>query len=446
MANNIKNEIIVHIGMHKTGSSSIQESLYEGIESDTMRYLDLDTANHSGRIFSLFSREKISYAHKRRGSSANQIKNFNLQTRTMLLDSINNCDHSIMIMSGEGITLLEESDLISFRDFFCQYFKKITIVGYVRTARSFAQSAFQQRVKGGLDNFNLENLYPKYRNRFEKFDIVFGRENVKLWKFDPKSFPEGNVVLDFCNRLGITIKAKETIRVNESLSREALSLLYIYRKYGPDYGVGVNVISENDNIVNALKDIGNTKIKFSPSLMAPVIEKNKKDILWMEERLGEVLAESIELSIEDIRSEEDLLKVDEASFQKLSALLGYHTLPKGETPIRPQEVSDLIQALRMKLAGKIIKNSIEGDDEMKLIELAQKVQKENEEQLGKMNEKIIAMIIREAFEQINIEIKKTDDGKINIPRLGKFIVRMTEKEEEGKSVMIKRIIFKPIMD
>ncbi len=83
---------------------------------------------------------------------------------------------------------------------------------------------------------------------------------------------------------------------------------------------------------------------------------------------------------------------------------------------------------------------------MKLIELAQKIKKENEEQLGKMNEKIIAIIIREAFEQINIEIKKTDDGRINIPRLGKFIVRMIEKEEEGKSVMIKRIIFKPIMD
>jgi hypothetical protein len=71
---------------------------------------------------------------------------------------------------------------------------------------------------------------------FEKFDDVLGRENVRLWKFDPPSFPNGCVVQDFCTRLGIALPRERVIRVNASISREAVQLLYTYRKLGRNFG------------------------------------------------------------------------------------------------------------------------------------------------------------------------------------------------------------------
>lgn len=441
-------ECIVHIGMHKTGSSSIQHSLYRMTESETFCYFDLESPNHSGRIFSMFSKTKMSHAHKKLNRTENDIVNFNLETKNMLISNIKKCNKDVMIISGEAISILSKNELEDFRDFLYQYFQKITIVGYVRTVKSYIESSFQQIVKGGVGHFIVANLYPDYRDRFEKFDLVFGPENVKLWKFDPKSFPNGNVVMDFCNRLKITIKSEQTVRVNESISKEALSLLYIYRKYGAGYGIGTNVIRENNMLITSLKDIGKTKIKFSPSLIKPLIENNQEDFLWMEKRLGEKLTENMSLGVDDIMNEEDLLRVDKESFQVLSDMIKDNSFPKDTRKYGVKEVADLIQALRMKLSKNTINNNTKGNDEMKLklIELAQKVQKENTEQLGKMNEKKIAMIIRKTLEQIKKEIVNTDGEKIIIQGFGNFSIRMIEKEEDGKKVMHKRMIFRPAKD
>ena len=53
-------EAIVHIGMHKTGSSSIQAA-YSGDQLGNVVYLDLPSANHSGFLFALLSK----YPHRR---------------------------------------------------------------------------------------------------------------------------------------------------------------------------------------------------------------------------------------------------------------------------------------------------------------------------------------------------------------------------------------------
>src|SRR4029079_5237682 len=115
------------------------------------------------------------------------------------------------------------------REFFDERCDKLSIVGYVRPPAGFVTSAFQERVKGGsLRRFDVASGYRNYQNCFGKFDAVFGRERVHLWKFDPPSFPDGCAVRDFCARLGIALPARRIRRLNESLSREMVSLLYIF--------------------------------------------------------------------------------------------------------------------------------------------------------------------------------------------------------------------------
>ena len=77
------------------------------------------------------------------------------------------------------------------------------------------------------------------------------------------------------------------------------------------------------------------------------------------------------------------------------------------------------------------------------LELAKQIQQENPETLGKMNEKKIAKIIREAFIQVKNEIENTEDDSVHFPMLGNFRVRMIEREKEGEMTTIRRVVFRP---
>ena len=76
-------------------------------------------------------------------------------------------------------------------------------------------------------------------------------------------------------------------------------------------------------------------------------------------------------------------------------------------------------------------------------ELAKQIQQENPETLGKINEKKIGKIIREAFIQVKNEIENTDNDRVQIPMFGNFRVHMVEQEKEGEIITVRRVVFRP---
>jgi len=342
--------VIVHIGMHKTGSSALQKALYDGLANPVFFYSRI-SKNHSTPICSLFSDSPENYSeNRRRGRNLDQIGDINKEMLARLRDELAEHASKKFIFSGEGITSLKKSSLVNFRRFLVDLFEEIIVVAYVRPPRSFIQSSFQQQLKGGMAKLTIESKYPHYRRIFNKFDHVFGREQVRLWKFDPSGFPGGDVVLDFCQRLDIQIDAASTSRVNESLPKQAAQLLYLYRRFGNGTVVGKNAVRENRLLVETLRGIGKEKLRFSPGLIGPILDAHREDIDWMEARLGASLAEDLSDSDGDIRREEDLLEVDPASVAALIDLIGDDHLPAGIRGETPEEVARLVGILREKLA------------------------------------------------------------------------------------------------
>jgi hypothetical protein len=299
---------------------------------------------------------------------------------------------------------------------------------------------FQQLVKGKMKQFYIERCYPNYRLKFEKFDKVFSYKNVKLWKFDVKNFSHTNVVIDFSVRLRLGLKKEQTIRVNESLSREALSLVYMYKKYGTAYGTGKGVISENKNLIENIRKIGKTKVKFSPSLIQPILDKNRSDILWMENRLGDTLDENLESTIHDIQSENDLLTVDIYIVRELVTLLNGKISDKNYSN-NPKDIAILIEELRNNLKEK---NSHSYQDKVLLKELVQKVKKSQVNILATMNDDRLSFIVEEVLKQVEIEIGKSKEGYVYIPILGRFDIKQLQKKLEDKIVWRKRILFRTV--
>ena len=343
---------IIHIGMHKTGSTSIQASL-QGFSDDRFLYANLgNVPNHSLAIHSLFAAHPARHRmHRKRDAAAMQA--YLTGMRTDLERAIAAAQNRTLLLSGEGISGLSPPDLVRLHDYFRARFDELVIVGYARPPAAFMGSAFQERIKGGSTKLDLEQIYRAYETRFVKFDDIFGREHVHLWKFEPRAFPGNCVVRDLCKRLDISLPLERIVRRNESLSRQAVALLYIYRKLGQEYGSGNMEGGESQHLGNLLSKIGKDKFRFSPDVVRPILDKNRADIERMETRLGESLHEELgEHQPGDVRDESDLLKVDPELVSKLLALLGKRA-PAGVTGETPEQVAELIHALRgRRVAGR----------------------------------------------------------------------------------------------
>ena len=347
----MKERCIIHIGMNKTGSSSIQNALAISIEDEDFKYTQLRSPNHSASIASLFMQNPEAYhTHVKRGFTEDQVKDFNTKTLYMLEKSFTTSLSQNHIISGEDISKLKETELLTFKFYLERFFREIIIVAYYRLPHAFIQSAFQQRVKGGLNHFHIQNMYPKYKQIFEKFDNVFSKENVKLWKYDISLFPNHDVVSDFSNRLKIRINYEKPIKMNKALSLEGLSLLYCYHKFGNGYGVGKRVIKENDLLIEYLNKLGNTKFEFSYALTEPIVNLNIKDIQWLEKRLGQDLQEVMFFKGKSISKEVELISIAQSLNNQLNSLCLKHNIHIDETINTPEYIASKIHLLRVELS------------------------------------------------------------------------------------------------
>ena len=275
-------KIILHIGMHKTGTSSIQHAL-QGMEDENFKYADFHHPNHSGPFYTAFSDEPAKYhSHRNLGRTlkeVNEIKNKHLNN---IENNIVNCKSKTLIFSGEDLSGLSYSGVERVHDFFGKYCDNFEIVAYVRDPVSFSLSAFQQVVKGGLKNYKYVD--PKYRFRFEKYIEIFGRDNIKFRLFDRENFPNKSVVSDFFNLVGLDFSKKKDVYINESLPLEVVKLLLIFNASGTASIGHIKLRTARDRFINWLKEGFNTPFVIPYSIDSDQLDHS--DISWMESVSG----------------------------------------------------------------------------------------------------------------------------------------------------------------
>lgn len=332
--------IIVHFGMPKTGSSSIQYSLFKNRSNLNLSYPALGTRNHQIILNQAFSRQKKDA----------QIK----LAKQLAVNFEKNCD---TLLSGETIFNLSFDELKEFYFFLSNYAEKIIAVGYIRSPKSFMESAFQQSLKSALINnkkrekFNFHKAFPNYKSKFEKFDEIFGKENVYFWKFSPSDFPNNCVVTHFCQQLNINVDRNSIVRFNDALSLEAISLLYAYLRYGKDLGLKNFGKKEGRFFLNLLAQYpSEKKLRFASKLVLPVFSRQNHHIDWMEKRMGVSLSE--DLSKDDkyaICSESDLLIFSAETKKWLAEKLGENYIAQCNQQISSQEIADWMNILHLKI-------------------------------------------------------------------------------------------------
>lgn len=451
---------ILHFGMQKTGSTSIQSTLYSAELGPEFGYIHFGQPNSSMYLGTAFleSPEKF-YANRRRGLPPGEVQrrrdDYRRALHQQLREAGNRTSDRAMILSSEDLPNMSEQVLAEMRDFIAQVSPDIRPVGYIRAPKSYIESSLQERIKHGRSRFDLDAIFPKYRERFEKFDHVFGKENVSFWPFAPRTFTAGDVVLDFCRRIGLPLAAADVRRVNEGLTLPAVRLLYAYRVFGRSYGAGQEAVKANALLLNALQALPGEKLRLSDSLINPLLNKYRSDVAWMEERLGCSLAESADDKPGAITCEKDLLNFDDQSLDWLAGRLAMFDHARRVSFSTPEEVADGMAALVDQL---MLNNAVGAGQErqsysnmlthvgvinMKVKELAKRAKADAGAELAGVSDAKAAKLLRAAFNCLREDLTQLDAGTLRVVGLGTYRAKRNDVLEDATGQSIKRFVFVP---
>ncbi len=338
---------VIHAGMPKTGSSSIQQT-FSAREVPGWYYPALTpTGNHSRAWLTMFEDDpETAPVHRVAALTADDLD----RRRTRWVAELERelaVGGRHLLMSAERISKTSAVAAERGRDWLARWFTDITVVAYVRPPVAFMASAFQQSVRGlGVDRIGAPGFWPAYRDRFEKLDACFGRDHVLLRPFDADVLHGHDVVLDLAHELGVAMSPDQVVRANDSLSLEAVALLFTQRKWGTGYAGGfIGAPRMNNDFVDALRPIGSSRLAFSRELVAPWLVAHRHDVEWIEDRLGRALLDEPSASGRLVSSELDLLDIALENADALAALVGDQA--SSASDVRTRVLEDL-ETLRLR--------------------------------------------------------------------------------------------------
>lgn len=295
--------IILHLGTHKTGSTSIQQTLWRA-RSDGIGLPRGVKANQSDLARLLFDegdRLEQFRATRMGDADAATLQTARQTARARLVRDLERCRAPVFVFSAEDMTAPDfpEDAMARAAAFFGGISDRVEAVAYVRPPLAFMTSAYLQRLRelkpAALD-FAPETLWPNYRDRFEKLDTVFGREAVTLRAFDRATLEGGDVVRDFLGLVDPALaQTIPVIRSNDALSLPALALLYarLAVEAGEDAGFSPEEKARLRGLVaRRLRPLAGPRLVIDPGVLEPVRDARSDDLAWMEARLGRALPDA----------------------------------------------------------------------------------------------------------------------------------------------------------
>lgn len=227
---------VIHIGTHKTGTTTIQKTLFSvrsKLLSDAQILYPSIHSNQSVHLGTIFL-DKPPQALKRRGldtTDESSVARLQERFRSSLEADLAAPNWNTLVISGELLCRFDPKAVARLIEWLSEYVSKIIVVAFVRHPVDWARSAVQQRLKGGATlDYLYENMpVPEWREEFSPWLDAVGLESFRLVSHNEARENEG-IVAAFCEAAGLPY---ETIRslapplpaANESMSLEAALLL-----------------------------------------------------------------------------------------------------------------------------------------------------------------------------------------------------------------------------
>lgn len=296
MPTRVRDRLILHAGMHKTGSTSLQNALSSGA-GENVHVMRLGQPNHSAPCIALFAENpEQHFSFRRQGLGVDDLATKRQDLETRVRRQLRNRPEDTFVLSAEWLSTASEAALNRLKDRFCPHFKTTTVYAYIRPPADFMRSSLQQNIKTGAQKFSMH--WPNYRERFERLDRVFGQENVALRPYLPAAMERGDIVQDFAKWSNIAISNDVAARRNSSMSAPALALIACYRRNSKTPVKSPESRKRDRQIFAELIALDGPKFALCPQVVSQEIAAHGDDLAWIEARLGWALSPAAEIAVE----------------------------------------------------------------------------------------------------------------------------------------------------
>lgn len=303
--------LLLHAGMPKTGTTSIQNACHATRDEILRREGILYPAfgpNHTNPICTLFMNNPAQHISNRMANrtSDQAIAEIRARYRDSLVADLERDDWDRVLVSAEGIANLSQEELGNIRDFFAQYVDAFDVIYYVREPISYAASVMQQLLKGGatLGQLHRTPELPNYRGRIGNAIGAFGADNVRIRDFTSAAKSDGGLVADFCRQMDMD---DDTIAVvmgasrldNESLSLESARMLSQLNTLRPLFSGGQRNVLRTGKETLSLEKIPGNKFALPAKVRHRIWQDTRDDVSWMNATFGTQLFDTPEPSEDD---------------------------------------------------------------------------------------------------------------------------------------------------
>jgi hypothetical protein len=294
------NNIFIHIGVHKTGSTSIQEMLGRnreilfkyGFLYPVFKARRADLFNHSLPLARMFRKNQENYSYNQLSKFTTQSEYDKLHQRydEQFKEQISQFEGDTLILSGEDISAFTLEELKKFKSYLIQNSSpkvNIQIIMFCRSPLQRFRSNTVARIRGRgsrLIHETEKEHYPigYYKKRFLVFSEVFGKEMIKVIRFeDAIRHPGGpaGALLEAIGAATDLISRFKNERHNATSSYEAIAIFSAIHENLPKVN-GVPY-SFQGKTRKALISLPGQKFALPLSKQRKIWEQAKEDVDWL---------------------------------------------------------------------------------------------------------------------------------------------------------------------
>lgn len=239
-------KICLHIGLHKTATTTIQKTLYKersalagaGILYPVFYIGEEPVENHSIPFYSLFcdNPEEYHVNVRKEITTDEAISKLHSDYCRQIETQISNFPGDTLVISGEDITLLSKKELVSFRSYLTAitqpdvHFSIILICRHpVAWFKSYSQTFVLTRgitIENQLKSLPLQSH--KLENLIRTISDVFGQDCISVSRFEDMlhhQYGPAGAFMDIIAEKTPAIIKPEIILENKSLNYETVQLL-----------------------------------------------------------------------------------------------------------------------------------------------------------------------------------------------------------------------------
>ena len=240
-------DLYLHIGTEKTGTTSIQEFLYDNIDKfkekkiHLSKLIEFPNNRHLAEMFTDYSIIKKDYDIPNKLFTAQDKKIFFDNLKKIFENEIEQTklfSDKMIITSEHFHSQLKNIDQIkSLKNFLAKFFNKIKIICYFREQSELAISWYSTILKGrDAIEFNdyikkrvrIDAHYFNFYEFLKKWSDVFGKENIIPIIFDFKEKDNKQLITNFLDKIDPDLKNFINVDINNRVNLSIHPLVWKY--------------------------------------------------------------------------------------------------------------------------------------------------------------------------------------------------------------------------